>query len=63
MRLAGITGYYEGGELLLPACVWRDRKDKCGNSQKHLFMVPARDSVDMKYGTTSGKNLAYWLRP
>ena len=60
-RIGGITGYYEGGEIVVARMFGEIGKTNAGTAREGIFIGTRKDSVDMKYGTTSGKNLAYWF--
>ena len=59
--VGGITGYYEGGEIVVARMFGEIGKTNAGTAREGIFIGTRKDSVDMKYGTTSGKNLAYWF--
>lgn len=59
--VGGITGYYEGGEIVVARMFGGIGKTNAGTAREGIFIGTRKDSVDMKYGTTSGKNLAYWF--
>ena len=59
--VGGITGYYEGGEIVVAHMFGEIGKTNAGTAREGIFIGTRKDSVDMKYGTTSGKNLAYWF--
>lgn len=59
--VGGITGYYEGGEIVVARMFGEIGKANAGTAREGIFIGTRKDSVDMKYGTTSGKNLAYWF--
>ena len=59
--VGGITGYYEGGEIVVARMFGEIGKTNAGTAREGVFIGTRKDSVDMKYGTTSGKNLAYWF--
>lgn len=59
--VGGITGHYEGGEIVVARMFGEIGKTNAGTAREGIFIGTRKDSVDMKYGTTSGKNLAYWF--
>lgn len=59
--VGGITGYYEGGEIVVARMMGEIGRTNAGTAREGIFIGTRKDSVDMKYGTTYGKNLAYWF--
>ena len=53
--VGGITGYYEGGEIVVARMFGEIGKTNAGTAREGIFIGTRKDSVDMKYGTTSGR--------